>query len=205
MWKPLTEPSQTPALNSRPLAPQVFPTEYRANMHLKFFLQLPDNAYACHSKCPLQFTNFTALMQANVALTKVRRQAHVGLQYIVARSWWTKNAKSLIKNMPNSFKNMPNKPKQAGSYRFWTIQMSKDKMRCYFRTKPGSIAYKYCFNLQQCHLSYRKFVIRNSYRYMKQYRLWIKPTNMHHATVLITFNLVHNQLICYICHMSKYL
>jgi len=39
-------------------------------MHLKLFLQLPDNAYASHSKC-LQFTNFTALMQANAESTEV--------------------------------------------------------------------------------------------------------------------------------------
>jgi len=41
-------------------------------MHLKFFLQLPDNAYAPHSKFPLQFTNFAALMQANVESTFFR-------------------------------------------------------------------------------------------------------------------------------------
>jgi len=28
-------------------------------MHLKFFSQLPDNAYASHSNCPLQFTSGT--------------------------------------------------------------------------------------------------------------------------------------------------
>jgi len=33
--------------------------------------QLLDNAYASHSKCPLQFTNFAALMQANVETTEV--------------------------------------------------------------------------------------------------------------------------------------
>jgi len=26
---------------------------------------------------------------------------------------------------------------------------------------------------------------------------------MHHATVLITFNLVHKQLIYYVCHMPQ--
>ena len=41
-------------------------------MHLKFFPQLPDNAYASHSKCPLQFRNFAALMQANVESTEVQ-------------------------------------------------------------------------------------------------------------------------------------
>jgi len=40
-------------------------------MHLKFFSLLPDNAYASHTKCPLQFTNFAALMHANVDSTDV--------------------------------------------------------------------------------------------------------------------------------------
>jgi len=40
-------------------------------MHLKFFSQLPDNAYASISKCPLQFANFAALMQDNVESTEV--------------------------------------------------------------------------------------------------------------------------------------
>ena len=45
--------------------------EYRANVNLKFFLQLPDNAYASNSKCLLQYTDSTALMQANVESTPV--------------------------------------------------------------------------------------------------------------------------------------
>jgi len=45
--------------------------EYRANVNLKFFLQLPDNAYASNSKCLLQYKDSTALMQANVESTPV--------------------------------------------------------------------------------------------------------------------------------------
>jgi len=45
--------------------------EYCANMSLNFFLQLPDNANASHSKCQLQFTNFTALVQGKVDSTEV--------------------------------------------------------------------------------------------------------------------------------------
>jgi len=40
-------------------------------MYLKFFSQLTDNTYASHSKFPLQFANFAALMQANVVSTEV--------------------------------------------------------------------------------------------------------------------------------------
>jgi len=36
----------------------------------EFLLQLPDNAYASHSKCPLQFTNFAVLVQAKVDSTE---------------------------------------------------------------------------------------------------------------------------------------
>jgi len=44
-------------------------------------------------------------------------------------------------------------------------------MRCYFGTKPGSIACNYCLNLQCSAIySYRKFLIRNIYKYLKQYR-----------------------------------
>jgi len=43
--------------------------EYRANVQLKLFLQLPDNAYASNSKCLLQFADLAALMQANVEST----------------------------------------------------------------------------------------------------------------------------------------
>jgi len=45
--------------------------EYGANVKLKFFLQLPDNAYASNIKCLLQFTDSAALMQANVESTPV--------------------------------------------------------------------------------------------------------------------------------------
>jgi len=45
--------------------------EYRANVNLNFFLQLPDNAYASSTKCLLQLTDSAALMQANVESTPV--------------------------------------------------------------------------------------------------------------------------------------
>jgi len=67
-------------------------------MHLKFFSQQPDNAHVSHSKCPLQFTNFAALMQADVQSADVstpRKSTHG--QYRVDRSWRTKNAKLLVK------------------------------------------------------------------------------------------------------------
>ena len=48
--------------------------EYRANVNLTFFLQLPDSSYASNSKCLLQFTDSTALMQTNVESTPVLAQ-----------------------------------------------------------------------------------------------------------------------------------
>jgi len=63
----------------------------------EILLQLPDNAYASHSKCPLQFTNFAALMHANIESTEVRRQGQAHIQYRVAMPRWTKNVKSIVK------------------------------------------------------------------------------------------------------------
>jgi len=45
--------------------------EYRANVNLKFLLQVPDNAYALNSKCLLQFTDSAALVQVNAESTPV--------------------------------------------------------------------------------------------------------------------------------------
>jgi len=83
--------------------------EYRANVqYLKLFLQLPNDADASHSKCPLQFTNVTALMQINIEIcSSVGTKAKHMYNTVLPGHDGTK-CQITHQNMPNSFRKMPN-------------------------------------------------------------------------------------------------
>jgi len=83
-----------------------------------------------------------------------------------------KKCQTARQNMPNSFRNMPNKPQQGNGCQFRITWMSKGK-KCDVTLEPSLEAPRIntVLNSNSAMYSYRKFLIRNTYKYLKQYRL----------------------------------
>jgi len=116
------------------------------------FYNCRSNAYASHSKCPLRLSVWFRSTDAS--------------QCSVDRSLGAKHMYNTRLPGPDESKmhdrssiicQIASEICQTSRSRATAVNLVlpgwvKAKLRCYFGTKPGSAAHKYCLNLQQCHV-----------------------------------------------------